>query len=113
MSEALKLAQEIVNRHTGCEGTKGCNVCQIPRALIDIHESHSMDLELIRLRLDSERSFNTALSIALTAAQERIRVLEGAIAGARHSASCKTRLMVVGLPCNCFKSVLAPKEPKS
>ncbi len=38
MSEALKLAQEIVTRHTGCEGTKGCNVCQIPRALIDLQE---------------------------------------------------------------------------
>ncbi len=68
----------------------------------------------------------TALSADLTTAQEQIRLLEGAIEGAEHAGNCDSRHQCFvcdnenlwpdserphSNTCNCFKAVLAPKEP--
>ncbi len=83
----------------------------------------------IDFELQRRADLITQLSADLTAAQERIRLLEGAIEGAPHGGlcdmnygpclelcegcteRCKHAPSGINRKCTCWKAVLAPKEP--
>ncbi len=113
LTAAQRQAAALLASNTGLEEENSNLIKQKARdeGFIRAHAGHVVTLEGYLANATSQ----------LTAAQERIQLLEGAIEGAEHGRHCKSHVQIVGLwhevyfkptdePCNCFKAVLAPKE---